>query len=242
MYFTGQNILFILHYISPRKIATGDWCFCDGYISFRDIANLYTQHFTGRVLAIVSDCSYSGKWDESCKEFLDKIGVQPSTFCQEERNQIKRLKPDQIGSSLICSARGIGNDKNTVTCYVWPNHAIAEDQTACGDDFTKITCPEEECALVSTFRFQLKKTLPSTLFIVNSTDQGRRGWHIALLVDDPETIHLFKEISQGENTGTQTANVIDYGKAINSGRGQEPSQEVTDWIYRVHNGLETLSL
>ena len=66
-----------LHYIGPGRRATGDWCFYDGYISFRDIADLYTQHFTGKVLAIVSDYSYSGKWEESCKEFLDEIGVQP---------------------------------------------------------------------------------------------------------------------------------------------------------------------
>ena len=59
----------ILRYIGPGRRATGDWCFCDGYISFRDIADLYTQHFTGRVLTIASDCSYSGKLVESGKEF-----------------------------------------------------------------------------------------------------------------------------------------------------------------------------
>ena len=54
---------------------------------------------------------------------------------------------------------------------------------------------------------------------------------LCLLVDDPETIHIFKEKSQGENAGTQTTNVSDYGKAISSGCGQEPPQQVTDWIY-----------
>ena len=49
---------------------------------------------------------------------------------------------------------------------------MAPDQTACGDDFTKMTrgkTSEKECALVPTVTFQLKKTLPSRLFIVNDT-------------------------------------------------------------------------
>ena len=166
-----------------------------------------------------------------------KKGIKLKVWCS--------CQPDQIGSSLIYSARGFGNDKNTGACYVRFNHSIAPDQTVCGDDFTRISCgktPEEECALVPTFTFQLKKTLPSRLFRVNGTDQGRRVWHIALLVDDPETIRIFKEKTQGENAGTQTTNISDYGKSIKSGWGQEPPQEVEDWIDRVYMGLETLSL
>ncbi len=32
----------ILYYIGPGKKGTGDWCFSDGFISFRDIMQLYT--------------------------------------------------------------------------------------------------------------------------------------------------------------------------------------------------------
>ena len=125
VYLTNQTIpsilLFyfpvVLHYIGPGKRATGDWCFCDGYISFRDIADLYTQHFTGRVLTIASDCSYSGKWVESCEEFLDDVGVQPCGHSAKKKGIKLKIwcscQPDQIGSSLICSTRGNGNDKNT---------------------------------------------------------------------------------------------------------------------------------
>ena len=65
-HFFTSLVLFpaVVHYIGPGRRGRGDWCFCDGYISFRDIADLYTQHFTGKVLSIVLDCSYSGKWVE----------------------------------------------------------------------------------------------------------------------------------------------------------------------------------
>ena len=61
-------------------MGTGDWCFEDGFITFRDIAQLYlraSHNFKGRVLTIVSDCSYSGFWVRDCMEFLDELGVQP---------------------------------------------------------------------------------------------------------------------------------------------------------------------
>ena len=186
---------------------------------------------------------------ESCKEFLDEVGVQPCGHSAQKKGIKLKVwcscQPDQIGSSLIYSARGIGNDKNTGACYIYVNRSIISDQATCGDDFTRITCgktPEEECALVPTFTYKLKKTLSSRLFRVMGEVRGRPAWHIALLVDDPETIRILKEKTHGENAGTQTTNINDYGKSIKSGWGQEPPQEVEDWMDRVQDGLETLSL
>ena len=47
----------ILHYIGAGRRGTGDWCFEDGFITFRDIAQLYLRasyNFKGYVLTIVS--------------------------------------------------------------------------------------------------------------------------------------------------------------------------------------------
>ena len=43
----------VLNYIGPRRRAAGDWCFCDHYILFRDMADLYTQHFTGNIRILI---------------------------------------------------------------------------------------------------------------------------------------------------------------------------------------------
>ena len=121
--------------------------------------------------------------------------------------------------------------------------SIAPDQTTCGVDFTEITCgktPEEECALVPTFSFQQKKTI-TRIYTVRGKQRGRQVWHIALLVDDPETIRIFEEQTQGENAQTQNIDINDFGKVIKFGWGQDPPQEVEVWLDRVQKGLETFS-
>ena len=178
---------------------------------------------------------------ESCKEFLDEVGVQPCGHSAQKKGIKMKVRcscqPGQIGSSQIYSARGIGNDKNTGACYFYFNRSIAPDQTACGDDFTKITCgktPEEECALAPTFTFQEKKN-NTRIYKVRGKDRGRPAWHIVLLIDDPETIRIFKEeVEQGH------VDVEDFGKVLKSGWGRDPPQEVEDWLDRVGKGLETL--
>ena len=66
-----------LRYIGAGKRNTGDWCFEDGFITFRDLTHLYLQLLHGRVLSIVTDCSHSGCWVKQCMTFLDEQGVGP---------------------------------------------------------------------------------------------------------------------------------------------------------------------
>ncbi len=134
-------------------------------------------------------------------------------------------QPDQIGSSLIYSARGCGNDKNCGVTYVNNNSLIADNQTTCTFNFTAITCeksPEEECALIPNYTFQEKRKR-SRIYTVRGVDRGRPAW----------------QITQGENSGMTTSR-SDYGVRIKSGWGQEPPQEVMDWVARVQKGLEDL--
>ena len=149
----------LISYIGPGRKDTGDWCFSDGFITIEDISNLYTQFFKDKVLSIDADCSYSGKWVEYCKDFLDKVGVQPCGHsARKKRIKLKvrcSCQPDQIGSSLFYSVRGNGNDKNTGMCIVDRNKEVVPEQT-CGKDFTEITCkklPDETCALSPRFTF-----------------------------------------------------------------------------------------
>ena len=236
----------IVHYIGPGRKDTGDWCFSDDFITFEDISHLYTQFFTGRTLCTIADCSYSGQWVESCKDFLDKVGVQPCGHSARKKGiQLKvfgSCQPDEVGSTLLYSARGNGNDKNTGAKYVWPGAKIAPDQTTTGSDFTMITCkklPEEECALIPNFTFQEKKNR-SRIYIVEGEDRGRQAWHYILLVDDPETIRIFEERTQGENAGTLPIDVTDFGLILKTGWGQDSPQDVKDWVERVQNGFEDI--
>ena len=53
MYFSSV----IVRYSGPGKRNTGDWCFEDGFITLKEITDLYMNHFRGRVLTINSNYS-----------------------------------------------------------------------------------------------------------------------------------------------------------------------------------------
>ena len=178
---------------------------------------------------------------EYCKDFLDKVGVQPCGHSARKKGiKLKVLcscQPDQIGSSFFYSVRGSGNDKNTGTGVIYYNKELAPEQTTCGADFTEITCnklPDEMCALSPRFTFQDQRNV-NRIFLVTGEDRGRPAWQYLLLVDDPETIRTFKEKPQGGNI-----DLSDYGVILKSGWGQEPPQEVKNWMEQVKNGLEDL--
>ncbi len=206
----------------------------------------YLQHFRGKTCTLHCDCSYSGHWVRACEEYLENIGVQPCGHSARENGiQVKVLgscQPDQVPSSLMHSARGCENDKNTAAQSVWTHKEISPDQTTCCMDFTRIICGkswDEECALSPDFTFHRRREA-KRMFLVRGTDKGRKAWHYVLLVDDPETIRIFKEKTQGEQRGTQTADVTDYGVILKSGFGEEPPQEAKDWLTRVKKGIEIL--
>ena len=77
--------LVALHYIGPGKRNTGDWCFEDGFITFKDLTDLYLQLLRGHVLTIVTDCSHSGCWVKQCITFLDEQGVGPCGHSAREK-------------------------------------------------------------------------------------------------------------------------------------------------------------
>ncbi len=206
----------------------------------------YLKHFCGKTCILDCDCSYSGHWVRACEEYLDNIGVQPCGHSTREKGiQVKvfaSCQLDQVPSSLMYSARGCANDKNTAASTVWLRREISPDQTTCCIDFTEITCGkswDEECAFSPDFTFHRRREI-NRIFLTRGTDGGRKAWYYVLLVDDPETIRIFKEKTQGELEGTLSIDVTDYGVVLKSGFGEEPPQEVKDWITRVKKGIEIL--
>ena len=114
---------------------TGDWCFEDGFITFRDIAQLYlaSHNFEGRVLTIVSDCSYSGCWVRDCMEFLDEQGVQPCGHKAREKGMIIKVfascKSYQIPTEYSYLVSGVFNDIFTGKMGFWITKQLIEAQT-----------------------------------------------------------------------------------------------------------------
>ena len=132
--------LAVLYYIGAGRRHTGDWCFEDGFITFRDIAQLYlraSHNFKGRVLTIVSDCSYSGCWVRDCMEFLDEQGVQPCGHKAREKGMIIKVyascKLNEIPTEYCYSVNGTNNKRTGSLTFKISKQLLETQKTDCID-------------------------------------------------------------------------------------------------------------
>ncbi len=138
-----------LHYTGPGKKNTGDWCFPDGFIEFKDILKAYMEcfHKKGKYLEIFSDCSYSGRWIIALQEFLDEVGVQP---CGQANILLKMgtsCQSHEIPQTMLYSARAMRTCINTGELYNLRNgYKIEKDQLSLITNSMLITCLEDEGA------------------------------------------------------------------------------------------------
>ncbi len=223
-----------LHYNGPGKKNTGDWCFPDGFIEFRDIIEAYMDcfHEEGKCLEINSDCSYSGRWIIALREFLDEVGVQPCGHSARKANILMKVRTScrsyQIPYTMFYSARGKGNDKNNGILYVQGNnYEIEQGQHNRTIDNTHIVCQkgasfEEECSLPENYTW-LNKSEAERVHLVRGKAEGKPAWHYVLVVDDEEIVEMFHKTARN-------LDVADFGHVIKSGWGQDPPDHVKEWI------------
>ena len=97
-----------------------------------DIIELYlraSHYFKGRVLSIVSDCSYSGCWVKDCAQFLDEQGVQPCGHKTREKGiLISVFRSNEIPTEYLYSVSGTFNDKNTGDMIFLPHKQLLDSQ------------------------------------------------------------------------------------------------------------------
>ena len=223
----------MIHYIGHGKRGTGDWCFEDGFITFRELASLYLQQFRGRVMVLVSDCSHSGSWVRECMAFLDEQKVGPCGHSARDKQILIKVfsscLSSQVPRKLSFSIYGCMNDKNTgdmmfdrLSNGIWVTSKITDAQHVSGYDFTKVRCGQEsiddQCLCLPQANWQTWSTF-NRIRIVRGKEKGKDSklWHVVLLVDDEETILSFLEMS--------ALNVKDYGEILKSGWGEKPSEE-----------------
>ena len=235
----------LLYYHGPGRKGTGDWCFADGFITFQDIADLYIKYFVVSVLVIHTDCSYSGSWVKSCGEFLDKKGVQPCGHSAREKGILIKVfassKATEAAQSLYYSTRVARNKTNSGELCV--ALSVADDLQYCTQiNSTHIRCDnetiEQPCTLPPDFTWQKQLANDEArkrVFINRGIYNGQRVWHYLLLVDDRETIRLYKDKTQGANAGKLELKVEDYGKVLAFGRGEPPLKQDQDkWLDKLN--------
>ena len=201
----------ILYYIGPGKKGTGDWCFSDRFISFREIMNLYmnNEHFKGKIIYLVSDCSYSGNWVRGLG-IIDEQGVGPCGHLAKEKGILVKVFTsclcDEIPAELSFSILTVQNDKNTgqVSYKIdIRSDKIYNGQHPSGIDFTRVRCKNkinQPCTMAPGSIWERWSTQRRTMS-AGGKEKGRPAWYYLLLVDDEETIRMYKEETTGENAG-----------------------------------------
>ncbi len=233
-------IIFIVtvHYAGPGRKHTGDWCFKDGFITFKDISNIYMEHFQGKTLVINSDCPYSGQWVEVCKRFLQDNHVQPCGHsAMSKKIQIKvfcSCQPHEIGSTLLYSARANRTDVDTGAKYIKTDVNIGPpDQTTCFVDSTKIFCnqtPDDRCLLQPGFTYEEKSRRSR---IVNKFQGNNNEWYVILLTNDLGIIERFKEQAEF----LEVHDMHQFGRIS---RKTFTLEEAEQYILKVKNGIEDI--
>ena len=223
-------------YLGHSQKGTGNWCFKDGTISFREIFDLHRQICPGKRLNIMPDCCYSGQWVIDCAKTLDSFGIPPCGHRAREQVLIKvyaSCKPDQKAAEPCYSIEAIKiGDDGSLLYYT--KKKVNETQTFYGTNFTKLTCcrgPDESCrseeALKNwTWEDAIDGGLSSSVYIVRGKDRGRQVWHFVLLSNKSEEYkeRFLEQVKSG------TVNVNKWGYVIQSGWGKDLPDSVEDRI------------
>ena len=231
----------ILYYIGPGKKETGDWCFSDGFISFREIMNIYmtNTYFKGKILYIYCDCSYSGSWVREAMSFMDEQGVGPCGHMTKEKDILIKVLAsclaDEIPVERKFSTHGISNDKNDGT--IWYQSLlrcdkICERQQPSIIDFSIVQCEnriDQPCTMAPGSTWE-KWSAQTRIMKLRGKKRGRPAWQYVLLTDDEETIRIIRDRTTGENSRKYSINADKYGKVLKSGWGKEPPNDAEQWI------------
>ncbi len=218
------------------ELGTGNWCFKDGTITFLDVFSIFTRHFRGKTLTIISDCCFSGKWVSACAAALDGMGILPCGHKAEE-NGIKikiyaSCQSDQLATDPCYSLDAVKRNKQG--CILLRNRAALSDtQKTIGADFTRLTCfrePEGACreSVIRNWTWAdvVNGRMRSRLCLV--TPRGKPSWHYVLLYSEEEGYlkRFNAEVASGR------AEVGKWGDVLLSGRGEEPPAELRAKVER----------
>lgn len=171
--------------------------------------------------------------------FLDQQGVGPCGHKAREKGILIKVYTSclshQTPRQLAYSVYGCCNDKNTgemafqkLSDTISLATKVSDAQHVRCWDFTIVTCGQksiaDDCLCLPQANWQMWSA-KKRLYTVDGRDKGRKAWHIILAVDDDCTNLIFVEMTQGENSGTLTANLQDYGTVLKSGWGDGPTDE-----------------
>ena len=215
-------------YIGNSEKGTGNWCFKDGVITFDDIFGLYMDHFRGKRLTVINDCSYSGQWVVNCVNKMDELGIPSCGHHIREQGILLKIfatcMPMEEASALVYVEAITIKDER----IQFPTaEKLPSGQTPIYGDFRAIRCSNkasEPCkiGMENTWKDRILSK-SSNVYLVRGKDRGKPAWHFVLV--DEEKVDSFRA-----KVATGNIDVAEYGRVICSGWGEDPPQEKRDMV------------
>ena len=195
-----------------------------------------TEDDSGKLLTIISDCSYSGNWVYRCAKILDNQKISP---CGHKTNDVSlqirihcSAKEDQEAQELCYSLRGVTHTPDGDFSYR-DTELSRTQHTHCGD-FTKLVCcrdPGDSCRMSEditdwTWTDIVTGKLRKSIYVVQGYRHNRRHWYILLLFNKgDEFIKQYEDQVQKGEVDTSK-----WGYVLQGGAGQSPPKEILDKV------------
>ena len=186
-------------------------------ISFNDIFELYVNHFKGKPLTIVSDCSYSGNWINECGKRLDEMNVPSCGHHTREQ-----------GLLFLINTSCQPNEEATALCYVdtveygevdkavifWNSKTLTSGQKTMFTDFKRIRCSKpanESCEADADCTWND--------YLGDKSHLIHLVWNY-VLVDEEKLVDFKAKVA------TEAIDLSKYGKILKSGWGKDPPKDI----------------
>ena len=229
----------MIYYTGYGEEGTGNWCFKDGTISFRDIFTLYKKYLKEKLLVIYSDCCYSGQWVVDCAKCLDEMGIGACGHQAIKHGILLKMsascQPNQratLGSFV--AQKGIFFNEDDKGIHFFVSKKLSDTQTSYGVDFTKICClqlegPTAACRLPDvpakcSWKWEDVIALPSKerpsalIYLVRGKDREIPVWRYVLVERELEE-DFHKQVATG------TVDAANFGYVFKSGLGEDPPDD-----------------
>ena len=201
-------------------------------ISFDDIFNLYTTHYKGKSLTIISDCSYSGNWVEDCAKILDEKCV---AFCGhhviKEGLLIKIIascQSDKEATALSFITEGVHYDEEEKGVIHCPENILKSGQNPTGMDFRNIrcSCSKRDDACTISCNMSWSNCVSSNIGLIytirGENEDKEKLWH-CILVDREEVDNFESSVKSGKKI-----DISKYGELLCSGWGVDPPKSTVE--------------
>ena len=222
----------VIWYTGHGEDTTGNWCFRDGTIRFREMFDLYQTHFKHKLLYIISDCSYSGCWIQDMANMFDDMGIPPCGHPMREQGILLKLWASCHSSEqatymqyaqeglkiendgiLTQELSYVGKFWNRLYLNTTQSFCLSKDLNVCKLDLEPFSLEWQHLA----------KSSSPLVHLVRGKDKGKPAWHYVLVEEGK--LNMFKDkVSSGN------INVTEYGVVLKSGWGKDPPEEVKTFV------------